>query len=147
MVLPHASKINETGRGVNRYFYSNPESIRAGDLNKHAVLKASALVVGDESSDGIVDIQTDHGDDQRRFINHAPVGSPAAGSLDDRVTLWEILTGGDEGEGSALVDGQLGRFKTDGDGVGGGGAHWMVPVGGWGCLPHVSKISDRSGHA
>ena len=133
MVLPHVFKIIDSGSERNRYFYSNPESVGTGDLDQYAILEATALVVGDESSNSIIDVLTDHGDDQRRFVDHASVGSPAAGRLDDRVAFGEILTGGDEGEGSALVDGQLGRFQTDGDRVGGAEGHgwfqwWWVGV-------------------
>ena len=45
---------------------SYPEGVGPGHLDKDAILKASALVIGDEVADGVVmsGALTDHGDDQ-----------------------------------------------------------------------------------
>ena len=126
---------------------SDPERIGAGDLDQDAVLEASTLVVDAELADGVIVslTLTDDGDDQGRLIDDPPLRRfPTAGRFHDGVTRGEVLTGGDVGEGSALMDGQLRGFQTDGDGVGSGEAHGIKSGGRWwgGVVPsHASNMA------
>ena len=86
VILPHVFKIDEMGSGHNRYLY--PKCLRLGDLHEHAVLKAAALIVGDESADRVImgGPLADDGDDQRRLIDHTHArGLPAARRFLDRM--------------------------------------------------------------
>ena len=103
----HDYKINQIDQKVNRYLY--PNRFWLSDLDENAILKGADLVGLSKITYSLA-IIGDNDYHERGLVDHTTVGRPATSRLDHGMACWKITGRGDQGKGSAFVDGQLGRL-------------------------------------